>query len=145
MCPCRAFHEWVFVLFFFPPDIWVFVFFWIFGSEGIPHFQQNILISKRLGRGTLNTCAKFQGLSLKNGVDIWTVVRKVQKSRLGIVITWFYCIFDFGRATLLNIGPTYAVSFSKICAKLCTSMPWTTWKRLVQKQNSHFFFFTVTG
>ena len=23
-----------------------------------------------LGRGTLNTCAKFQGLSLKNGVDI---------------------------------------------------------------------------
>ena len=29
-----------------------------------------IPIRKRLGRGTLNTCAKFQGLSLKNGVDI---------------------------------------------------------------------------
>ena len=26
--------------------------------------------SKRLGRGTFNACAKFQGLSLKNGVDI---------------------------------------------------------------------------
>ena len=26
--------------------------------------------SKRIGRGTLNTCAKFQALSLKNGVDI---------------------------------------------------------------------------
>ena len=27
-------------------------------------------IRKGLGRGTLNTCANFQGLSLKNGVDI---------------------------------------------------------------------------
>ena len=27
-------------------------------------------IRKRLDRGTFNTCAKFQGLSLKNGVDI---------------------------------------------------------------------------
>ena len=25
---------------------------------------------ERLGRGTLNACAKFQGLTLKNGVDI---------------------------------------------------------------------------
>ena len=29
-----------------------------------------------LGMGMYNTCAKFQGLSLKNGVDIWTFVRK---------------------------------------------------------------------
>ena len=27
-------------------------------------------IRKRLGRGTLNTCAKFQGLPPKNGVDV---------------------------------------------------------------------------
>ena len=27
-------------------------------------------IRKRFGRGTLNTCAKIQGVSLKNGVDI---------------------------------------------------------------------------
>ena len=26
--------------------------------------------------GMYNTCAKFQGLSLKYGVDIWTFVRK---------------------------------------------------------------------
>ena len=32
-------------------------------------------IRKGLGRRTLNTCAKFQGLSLKNGMDIWTFVR----------------------------------------------------------------------
>ena len=39
---------------------------------------------QRLDRGTLNTCAKFQGLSLKNGVDIWTLVRlsaKIAPSR----------------------------------------------------------------
>ena len=32
-------------------------------------------IRKGLDRGTLNTCANFQGLSLKNGVDIWAFVR----------------------------------------------------------------------
>ena len=32
-------------------------------------------IRQRLGKGTLNTCAKFQGPTLKNGVDIWTFVR----------------------------------------------------------------------
>ena len=39
---------------------------------------------QRLDRGTFNTCAKFQGLSLKNGVDIWTLVRlsaKIAPSR----------------------------------------------------------------
>ena len=30
---------------------------------------------KRLDRGTSNKCAQFQGLSLKNGVDIRTFVR----------------------------------------------------------------------
>ena len=32
-------------------------------------------IRKRLGRGTLNTYAKLQGQTLKNGVDIGTFVR----------------------------------------------------------------------
>ena len=32
-------------------------------------------IRKGLGRGTLNTCAKLEGLSLQNGVDIWAFVR----------------------------------------------------------------------
>ena len=32
-------------------------------------------IRKGLGRSTLNTSAKFQGLFLKNGVDIWIFVR----------------------------------------------------------------------
>ena len=47
------------------------------------------IIRKRVGRDKLNTYAEFQGLSLKNGVDIWTFVRygTVQKSQLGIAIT----------------------------------------------------------
>ena len=32
--------------------------------------EKNPFICKRVGRGTLNTCAKFQGLTLRNGVDI---------------------------------------------------------------------------
>ena len=30
--------------------------------------------------------------------------------------------------------------FSIFCAKLCTNMPWSTWKRLVQKKNGSFCF-----
>ena len=41
-----------------------------------PHFRRKKKkIGERLGRGTLNTWAEFQGLTLKNGVDIWTLVR----------------------------------------------------------------------
>ena len=67
---------------FFSSDIWVFVFFgdiWVLRD---PKFSAKETINKkkksirqRLGKGTLNTCAKFQGPTLKNGVDIWTFVR----------------------------------------------------------------------
>ena len=42
-----------------------------------------------MDKGALNTCAKFQGLPLKNGVDFFTFVLLSAKSRLGIVIAWF--------------------------------------------------------
>ena len=32
-------------------------------------------IRKRLGSGALNTCVKFPGQSLHNGVESWTFVR----------------------------------------------------------------------
>ena len=65
--------------FFFARYLGGFVFFGIFGSWD-PRFPakkkrknntmvRNI-IRKRVGRDKLNTCAEFQGLSLKNGVDI---------------------------------------------------------------------------
>ena len=41
-------------------------------------------IRKRLVGDTLNACAKFQGLALKNGVDIWTFVRLSAK-----IPAWF--------------------------------------------------------
>ena len=44
----------------------------IFGEKKIKKTTKH---SERLGKGTLNTCAKFQGLTLENGVAIWTFVR----------------------------------------------------------------------
>ena len=71
MCTCRAFYEWIFFFVFFARYLS------LKGSQissEKKHKTKN-LIRTRLGRDTLNTCAKFQSLSLENGVDIWTFVR----------------------------------------------------------------------
>ena len=117
--------------------------FGIFGSRGIPHFQrkreEKESIRKRLGRGTLKTCAKFQGLSLKNGAEIWTLVRQRAK-----ITAWHrtYLVLVYTRFCSLNMTQywSYAVSSSNICAKLSTYMPRSTWKRLVQKKKKGHFF-----
>ena len=41
------------------------------------------IIRKRVGRDKLNTCAEFQGLSLKNGVDIFSDFRAVNVQKSG--------------------------------------------------------------
>ena len=52
---------------------------------------------KRLGRDTLNTCGKFQGVALKKVVDVWNF------EQLSAKITDWYrnyflkCIFDVER------------------------------------------------
>ena len=85
-------------------------------------------------------CAEFQGLTLKNGEDIWTLVRFSAK-----ITAWHcnYLVFVYIRFRALNLTYywSYAVSSSIFCAKLCTSMPWSTWKRLVQKKKGSFFYF----
>ena len=99
--------------------------FGIFGSRGIPHFQrkreEKESIRKRLGRGTLKTCAKFQGLSLKNGAEIWTLVRQRAK-----ITAWHrtYLVLVYTRFCSLNMTQywSYAVSSSNICAKLSTCL-----------------------
>ena len=58
-------------------DIWV-VFLgdiWVLRDPTSPAKKKKEKRRTRLGKGTLNTCAKFQGLTLKNGMDIWTFVR----------------------------------------------------------------------
>ena len=53
----------------------IFLYIWVLGD---PTFLATRRQKKtlRAGRGTFNTCAKYQGLlSLKNGVYIWTFVR----------------------------------------------------------------------
>ena len=85
----------MFFFLFFSSDICFFAFLGYLGLKR-PHIlgekqqqqqqqqqQQNIRI--RLGKGTLNTCAKIQGLALKNGVDIWTFERLITK------VTAWYC------------------------------------------------------
>ena len=64
MCPCRAFYEWGFFL-FFSRDIGVLVFVWdvwVLRDPRFPAKKKKEKKGERLGRGTLNTCAKFQGL-----------------------------------------------------------------------------------
>ena len=67
--------------FFFSSGICFSVFFWDIWGLKRPHIfgekkkNKKKSTRKRLGKGTLNTCAKFQGLTLKNDVGIWTVVR----------------------------------------------------------------------
>ena len=77
MCPCRAFNECFFLCFFYSSDIWGFVFFEDIWGLRQPIFssEKKTNIRKRLGKGTFNTRAEVQGLTLKNGVDIWTFVR----------------------------------------------------------------------
>ena len=76
----------------------------------------------RLGKGTLNTCAKFQGLTLKNGVDIWTFVRLSAK-----ITAWHrnYLVLVHIRLRALNLTEycSYAVNSSIFCAKFGTNMP----------------------
>ena len=67
MCPCRSFY-----VFFFSLEMW---------DPLRPKYpkkykkRKNLAgkknIRKRLGRGTLNTCAKFQGIIYKKGCGLW--------------------------------------------------------------------------
>ena len=66
---------------FFPTDIWAFVFFWDIWVLRDPTISaKKKHTHERLGRGKLNSCAQFQGLTVKNGVDIWTFVRLSAKT-----------------------------------------------------------------
>ena len=78
---CRAFYEcFCFCFCFFRQTFGCSYFgdIWVLRDPTFPAKKNKN--PKRLGRGTLNTCAKIQGLSLKNGVDIWNFVRLSAKS-----------------------------------------------------------------
>ena len=139
----------MFFFLFFSSDICFFAFLGYLGLKR-PHIlgekqqqqqqqqqQQNIRI--RLGKGTLNTCAKIQGLTLKNGVRtfVW----------LGAKITAWHCNY-----VVLVYTPEYSILDLKFDLVLVLrsqlfdflpetlyNMPWSTWKRLVQKWVIFFF------
>ena len=68
MCICRAFYEWGFwFFFFFLLFRQIFGFLYILGYLGLKGFhisseKKKEATRQRLGRGALNTCAKFPGL-----------------------------------------------------------------------------------
>ena len=90
ICPCRAFD-----VFFFSLELW---------DQSRPKYPKTTKtqisgaknenrkkpIRKRLGMGTLNTCAKFQGQSLKNGVDNFGVLCLNQPVRKCHIIIYTY-------------------------------------------------------
>ena len=74
-CPFRAFNKCFFRAFVFFVRYWGFRIFLGYLGLKRPHIfgekkRKAKPIRKRLGKGAFNTFAKFQGLTLKNGVDI---------------------------------------------------------------------------
>ena len=79
MCPCRAFYDWGFYFFFIASYLGV-VFLEYLGLKGSQISSEKKQKTKKsirqqLGKDAMNTWSKIQGLSLENGVDIWTLVR----------------------------------------------------------------------
>ena len=88
-----------FTLFFFRQifAFWDFLDIWILRDPTFSAGEKKN-IREGLGRGTLNTCAKLQGLiSQKRRGHLDFSAVNVQKSRLRLVIAWFQRRLDFGR------------------------------------------------
>ena len=75
ICPCRTVNDFFSLLVLFLRQMFVFLYFWGYlGLEG-SHISGDI--KKRslpVRQGLIKHVCKIQGLSLKNGVDIWTFV-----------------------------------------------------------------------
>ena len=140
VCPCQACNG-CFCFFSFRQILRFSFFRGIFVSEETPHFRRKKKnIRERLGKGTVSTCAKFQGLTLKNGVDIRTF------ARLSAKITAWHCnylVLVYTRFWALNLTWywSYAVSSSNFCAKFCTCLgaPGSAWSRKKRVIFSFFF------
>ena len=90
------------------------------------------ILYRRLGRGTLNTC-KISGSNSqkrRRHFDFCAVKCKITAWHRNYLV--LVC-FRF-RAFNLTWTWSYEVSLSNICTKLCTNMPWSIRKRLVQKK-----------
>ena len=89
-----------FLFFFLSSDIWVFVFCWIFDSTFQAKKSKKLKpgqnpIRQRLGKGILNTCAIFQGLSHKAAWTFGLLCGKVQMTAWHRNYLVLVFIFDF--------------------------------------------------
>ena len=88
-----------FTIFFFPPDIWVFVFFWDIWVLRDPTFpaKKNKTFVKGSAGAHVTRAQNVRVYLLKTAWTFGLLSGKAQESRLRIVITWFQCRFAFGR------------------------------------------------
>ena len=132
--------------FFFSSDIWVFVCFgdvWVLRDPTFSAIKKKKKHWEKARQGHIEHVYKISG-SLKNGVDIWTFVQLRAK-----ITAWHrnYLVLVYIRfwALILTQYWSYAVSSSTFCAKFCTNMPWSTWKRMVQKKKWVIFFLSTVN
>ena len=118
-------------LFFFLYFLWDF---WVLRDPTFSSKKNNKNknpVVKGSAGGTLNTCAKFQGLALENGVDIWTFVRLSAKMT---ACHRNYLVLVYIRFWALNLNQySSAVSSSNFCANFV--------KTCLGKKMGYFFFF----
>ena len=74
-------------------------------------------ICQRLDRGTSNKCAQFQGLSLKNGVDIWTLVQLSAKIAPSLRNYLYLVYIRCWAIHMISYWP-HTVSSWNICSRL---------------------------
>ena len=92
----------------------------IFGCWGNTHIRREKWkksMCQRLDRGTSNKCAQFQGLSLKNGVDIWTFVQLSAKVASSLR-NYLYLVYIRCWAIHMTSYWLHALSSWNICSRL---------------------------
>ena len=142
ICPCQACYEWGFRFFVFFRQIFGFFFFfldiWVLRGPTFPAKKPKTKkpIRKRLGRGTLNTWAKSQGLSQKwRGVLGFCAVKC--KITAGHRYNLFLVYIRFWALNWLNISPTQSVLgiVARKFFQTCLGASGSGWSR----KNTSFF------
>ena len=130
MSPCQSVTERCFCCFFSPKNV-SFLFWgdiWVIRNPRFPTKKKGKnTLRERVDRGSKNSCAKFQDLSLENVVNILTFMRKTRNLRRCLAITSYLQLLSFGVGSAFNVRCTcywpYAVRSSNIISKVFADMP----------------------
>ena len=132
--PCRAFYEWVFCFFVFFARYLGFRIFWDIWVVRDPAFPVQKKKRKethfsKARQGRIKHMSKIsESISQKRRGHLDFCAVKCKNHGLASWLLGSECVRFW--ALNLTYHWFYAVCFSNICVKLCTRMPWSTWKRL---------------